>query len=70
MYGEAYRRGATNLQSVYAARDKVLLAENRLLSERYNLAAAIPEPEKEAPLPFGSLVYQERKRTAPPHESP
>ncbi|MDR2738908.1 MAG: TolC family protein, partial [Treponema sp.] len=53
MYEEAYRRGAADLQSVYSARNNILLAENQLLSEQYNLAAAILELEKELSLPFG-----------------
>jgi outer membrane protein TolC len=59
MYEEAYRRGAADLQSVYSARNNVLLAENQLLSEQYNLAAAILELEKELALPFGSLMRRE-----------
>jgi outer membrane protein TolC len=59
MYEEAYRMGATDLQSVYSARDKVLLAENQILSERYNLAAAILELEKELGLLFGTLMRWE-----------
>jgi outer membrane protein TolC len=59
MYEEAYRLGAADLQSVYSARDTVLLAENQLLSEQYNLAAAILELEKELALPFGTLMRWE-----------
>ncbi|MHB9292528.1 hypothetical protein Holit_01626 [Hollandina sp. SP2] len=59
MYEESYRRGAADLQSVYSARDTVLLAENQLLSEQYNLAAAILELEKELALPFGTLMRWE-----------
>jgi outer membrane protein TolC len=59
MYEESYRQGAADLQSVYSARDTVLLAENQLLSEQYNLAAAALELEKELALPFGTLMRGE-----------
>ncbi|MDR0685662.1 MAG: TolC family protein [Spirochaetaceae bacterium] len=59
MYEESYRRGAADLQNVYSARDAVLLAENRLLSEQYNLAQAILELETELDLPFGTLMRWE-----------
>ncbi|MDR1106574.1 MAG: TolC family protein [Treponema sp.] len=58
-YEDAYRRGAVDIQSLYSARDNVLLAENQLLSEQYNLAAAILELEKELALPFGTLMRWE-----------
>jgi outer membrane protein TolC len=56
MYEEAYRQGAADLQSLYSARDNMLLAENRLLSEQYNLASALLELEKELGLSFGTLM--------------
>ncbi|MDR0628560.1 MAG: TolC family protein [Treponema sp.] len=59
MYEASYQKGAADLQSVYSARDRVLLAENQLLSEQYNLAAAILELEKELAVPFGSLMHRE-----------
>jgi outer membrane protein TolC len=59
MYEEAYRRGAADLQSLYSARDNVLMVENRLLSEQYNLAVAVLELEKELSLPFGTLMRLE-----------
>jgi outer membrane protein TolC len=59
MHEEAYRRGATDLQSVYSARDNVSLAQNKLLSERYNLVSAILELEKELNVPFGSIRQHE-----------
>jgi outer membrane protein TolC len=59
MYEETYQRGAVDIQSVYSARDKVLLAENQLLSEQYNLAAAILELEKELAVPFGTIMHWE-----------
>jgi outer membrane protein TolC len=59
MYEESYRRGAADLQSLYSARDNVLMVENRLLSEQYNLAAAVLELEKELALPFGTLMRLE-----------
>jgi hypothetical protein len=55
MYDEAYRKGAADLQSLYAARDSVSLAHNKLLSEQYNLISAILELEKELNLDFGSI---------------
>jgi outer membrane protein TolC len=58
-YEDAYRRGAADLQSLYSARDNVLLAENQLLSEQYNLAAAALELEKELAVPFGTLMLLE-----------
>ncbi|MDR1625299.1 MAG: TolC family protein, partial [Spirochaetia bacterium] len=57
MYEEAYRRGAADLQSLYSARDNVLRAENQLLSEHYNLAAAALDLEKELSVPFGTLIH-------------
>jgi outer membrane protein len=58
-YEDSYRRGAVDIQSLYSARDNVLLAENQLLSERYNLAAAILELEKELAVPFGTFMRWE-----------
>ncbi|MFP3090743.1 TolC family protein [Treponema sp. TIM-1] len=58
-YEDAYRQGAADLQSVYSARNNVLLAENQLLSEQYNLAAAILELEKELAVPFGTFMRWE-----------
>ena len=55
MYDEAYRKGAADLQSLYAARDSVSMAHNKLLSERYNLIASILELEKELNLDFGTI---------------
>jgi outer membrane protein TolC len=59
MYEEAYRRGVADIQSLYSARDNVSLAENQLLSEQYNLAAAILELEKELTVPFGTFTQWE-----------
>jgi outer membrane protein TolC len=59
MYEEAYRNGTTDLQSVYSARDNVSLAQNKLLSERYNLVSAILELEKELNVPFGNTQHNE-----------
>jgi outer membrane protein TolC len=58
-YEDAYRRGAADLQSVYSARNNVQLAENQLLSEQYNLAAALLELEKELAVPFGTCMRWE-----------
>jgi outer membrane protein TolC len=55
MYGESYRRGAADFQSLRSAQDSLLLAKNKALEEQYNLAAMILELEKELSIPFGSL---------------
>jgi outer membrane protein TolC len=55
MYEEAYRKGTSDFQSLRSARDSLSFAQNRVLEERYNLAAAILELEKELDIPFGSL---------------
>jgi outer membrane protein TolC len=54
MHDEAYRKGAADLQSLRSAQDSLSLAQNRLLEERYNLALAVLELEKEINVPFGS----------------
>jgi outer membrane protein TolC len=59
MYEEAYRSGTTDLQSLYSSRDNLSLAQNKLLSERYNLVSAILELEKELNVPFGSIHHHE-----------
>jgi outer membrane protein TolC len=55
MYEEAYRQGTADFQSLRSARDSLSSAQNSVLEERYNLAAAILELEKELDIPFGSL---------------
>jgi outer membrane protein TolC len=55
MYEEAYRQGTADFQSLRSARDGLSLAQNSVLEERYNLASAVLELEKELALPFGSL---------------
>jgi outer membrane protein TolC len=55
MYEEAYRQGRSDFQSLRSARDGLSSAQISVLEERYNLAAAILELEKELDLPFGSL---------------
>jgi outer membrane protein TolC len=55
MYEEAYRQGSSDFQSLRSARDGLSSAQNSVLEERYNLAAAILELEKELAIPFGSL---------------
>jgi outer membrane protein TolC len=55
MYEEAYRQGTSDFQSLRSARDGLSFAQNSVLEERYNLAAAILELEKELAVPFGSL---------------
>jgi outer membrane protein TolC len=55
-YETAYRLGAADLQSVNNARDNLLAAQNRLLSEQYNLALLTLDVEKEFNVPFGSIL--------------
>jgi outer membrane protein TolC len=50
-YETAYRSGAVDLQSLNTARDSLAAAENKLLSEQYNLALAVLEFKKEANVP-------------------
>jgi outer membrane protein TolC len=59
MYEEAYRTGAADFQSLRSAQDSLSLAQNRVLEEQYNLAAAFLELEKELNVPFGSLGKRE-----------
>jgi outer membrane protein TolC len=56
MYTESYRSGATDLQTFNSTRDNLRTAQNRLLSEQFNLLSAILELEKELSLPFGSIA--------------
>ena len=70
MYEEAYRNGAADLQSLYSARDNVFIAHNKILSEQYNLMAAILELEKELNLPFGSIGRFDRDEGAMRSEGP
>jgi outer membrane protein TolC len=55
MYEEAYRQRTSDFQSLRSARDSLSSAQNSVLEEQYNLAAAILELEKELAVPFGSL---------------
>jgi outer membrane protein TolC len=55
-YEAAYRRGAADLQSVNNARDNLWAAQNRLLSEQFNLALLTLDVEKEFNIPFGSIL--------------
>jgi outer membrane protein TolC len=59
MYTEAYRNGAVDLQTLNSTRDNLRAAQNRLLSEQFNLLSAILELEKELNIPFGSLLSWE-----------
>jgi len=56
MYTESYRSGTIDLQSLYSTRDNLRTAQNRLLSEQFNLLSSILEIEKELNIPFGSLL--------------
>jgi outer membrane protein TolC len=55
MYEESYRRGAVDFQSLRSAQDSLLLAQNKVLEEQYNLTVTILELEKELNVPFGTL---------------
>jgi outer membrane protein TolC len=56
MYEEAYRQGTSDFQSLRSARDSLSFAQNSVLEEQYNLAAAILELEKELAVPFGRIL--------------
>ena len=56
MYTESYRIGATDLQTLNSTSDSLRTAQNRLLSEQFNLLSAVLELEKELNIPFGSIV--------------
>jgi outer membrane protein TolC len=58
-YEEAYRRGTVDLQSLNNSRDSLSLAQNKLLSEQFNLAILALEREKELNISFGSLLRWE-----------
>jgi outer membrane protein TolC len=58
-YEESYQRGTSDFQTLNTARDNVQAAQNKLLSEQYNLALSILELEKEINVPFGSLLGNE-----------
>ena len=56
MYTESYKSGAMDLQTLNSTRDNLRAAQNRLLSEQFNLLSAILELEKELNIPFGSIA--------------
>ncbi|MCL2008649.1 MAG: TolC family protein [Treponema sp.] len=56
MSEEAYGRGVIDLQSLNSTTDNLRTAQNRLLSEHFNLISAILELERELGLPFGSIA--------------
>jgi outer membrane protein TolC len=58
-YEEAYRRGTVDLQNLNNSRDSLSVAQNKLLSEQFNLAILALELEKELNIPFGSLLRWE-----------
>ena len=56
MYTESYMSGAVDLQTLNSTRDNLRTAQNRLLSEQFNLLSSILELEKELNIPFGSIT--------------
>ncbi|MDR0706370.1 MAG: TolC family protein [Treponema sp.] len=52
MYGEAYRQGAADYQSLRNAGDSLLQAKNQVQQEYYNLIAAVLDLEKELNIAF------------------
>lgn len=58
MYTESYRSGALDLQTLNNTRDNLRTAQNRLLSEQFNLLSTILELEKELNIPFGSIAQK------------
>jgi len=61
MYEESYRNGAVDLQTLNSTRDNLRTAQNRLLSEQFNLLSTILELEKELNIPFGSIAEESNK---------
>jgi outer membrane protein TolC len=55
LYEDAYRKGAADYQQLRDAGDSLLLAQNRVQQEQYNLIAAILDMEKELNIPFGTI---------------
>jgi outer membrane protein TolC len=55
LYEEAYRNGAADYQRLRDADDSLLLAQNRLQQEQYNLISVILDFEKELNIPFGII---------------
>jgi outer membrane protein TolC len=58
MYTVSYRNGAVDLQTLNSTRDNLRTAQNRLLTEQFNLLSTILELEKELNLPFGSIAQE------------
>jgi outer membrane protein TolC len=52
MYGESYRQGATDYQSLRNAGDSLLQAKNQVQQEYYNFIAAVLDLEKELNIAF------------------
>ena len=59
MQGDAYRQGAVELQTLNSTRDNLWAAQNRLLSEQFNLLSVILDLERELNIPFGSIAWEE-----------
>jgi outer membrane protein TolC len=55
LYEEAYRNGAADYQRLRDADDSLLLAQNRVQQEQYNLISAILDLERELNVPFGTI---------------
>jgi outer membrane protein TolC len=55
LYEEAYRSGAADYQRLRDADDSLLLTQNRVQQEQYNLISAILDLERELNVPFGTI---------------
>jgi outer membrane protein TolC len=55
LYEEAYHSGAADYQRLRDADDSLLLAQNRVQQEQYNLISAILDLERELNVPFGTI---------------
>ncbi|MDR2543506.1 MAG: TolC family protein [Treponema sp.] len=58
MFEEAYLRGAVDLQALNNTMDNLRTAQNRLLSEQFNLLSIVLELERELNIPFGSIAHE------------
>ena len=56
MQTNAFRQGAVELTTLNNTRDNLFSAQNRLLSEKFNLLSIILDLEKELNIPFGSIA--------------
>ena len=58
MQTTAHSQGAVELQTLNNTRDNLFAAQNRLLSEQFNLLSLILELERELNIPFGSIAQE------------